>query len=234
MPGGAPLKRASTRPCKYGPRDEDGRCPKKPSTKRSTSSSSGSKSSSKPSKKPCKYGPRTADGLCPKKPKAAKKEKTPTVRDYKSVDSAAKQAGEVLRSKKATSSQKKEAVKVLGTAVAVESAKKAGENVYREAKVAVKKAAKKESVRQAAKGAAKTAAKVGAAGTGAGVILYAGGKALTANREREAKKWAASQLAATRKRLAPQKLTTEQANALYDQYYRHALKQAPKNSYSGK
>lgn len=73
MPGGAKLKAsssrkakssasksrgataASSRPCKYGPRGEDGYCPKKP------------KAAKKP-KKPCKYGPRDAQGYCPKKP----------------------------------------------------------------------------------------------------------------------------------------------------------------------
>lgn len=74
MPGGSPLhtrssrKRATTasssatkkaassgRACKYGPRGEDGKCPKKP------------KGPKKP-KKPCKYGPRDANGRCPKKP----------------------------------------------------------------------------------------------------------------------------------------------------------------------
>lgn len=73
MPGGAKLgrstsgrkkKRASSSSattgtksssCKYGPRGEDGLCPKKPKKPR------------KP-KKACKYGPRTAEGLCPKRP----------------------------------------------------------------------------------------------------------------------------------------------------------------------
>jgi len=55
MPGGAPLRRSSSkRPCKYGARDSDGLCPKKP------------KAAPKP-KKPCKYGARV-NGLCPKKP----------------------------------------------------------------------------------------------------------------------------------------------------------------------
>lgn len=73
MPGGAKLRAsssrkarssasksskatgASSRPCKYGPRDEDGYCPKKPKAP-------------KKAKKPCKYGPRDAQGYCPKKP----------------------------------------------------------------------------------------------------------------------------------------------------------------------
>lgn len=46
----------SKRPCKYGPRDDAGYCPKKPAGARSTS------------KRPCKYGPRDAAGYCPKKP----------------------------------------------------------------------------------------------------------------------------------------------------------------------
>lgn len=53
-------------PCKYGPRDENGYCPKKPpsgSGARTASMSSGR------SRAACKYGPRGPDGLCPKKPK---------------------------------------------------------------------------------------------------------------------------------------------------------------------
>jgi hypothetical protein len=63
LPGGAPVKKktASKRPCKYGPRDADGYCPKKPKATRSSSTTKTA------SKRPCKYGPRDADGRCPKK-----------------------------------------------------------------------------------------------------------------------------------------------------------------------
>lgn len=43
----------SKRPCKYGERDAQGKCPKKPTTMR---------------RRPCKYGERNAQGKCPKKP----------------------------------------------------------------------------------------------------------------------------------------------------------------------
>lgn len=229
MPGGAPLKasrsRASSRPCKYGPRDADGRCPKKPK-------SSSTKPSTAAAKRPCKYGARI-DGRCPPKPKAAKKDKAPQVKDYKSVDSAARQAGEVLRSKKATKQQKHEAVKVLGTAVAGEATKKVGESVYREAKKAARqnKTAIKAAAKKVLTGGAATA---GATGVGIAATLYAGGKALDANRRREARAFAASQLALTKKRLAPQQLTKQQADTLYQQYYEHALKQPVQNPYLGK
>lgn len=60
LPGGAPIrKKASKKPCKYGERDAEGFCPKKPK----------GPARAKKSKAPCKYGPRDADGFCPKKPK---------------------------------------------------------------------------------------------------------------------------------------------------------------------
>lgn len=48
---------SSQRACKYGPRDEDGKCPKKPKAAKKARA-----------KKACKYGPRDSDGYCPKKP----------------------------------------------------------------------------------------------------------------------------------------------------------------------
>jgi len=54
-PTGGKSKAKKKPPCKYGPRDRDGYCPKKPKA-------------AKKAKKPCKYGPRDADGYCPKKP----------------------------------------------------------------------------------------------------------------------------------------------------------------------
>lgn len=210
------MKKVSKRPCKYGPRDEDGLCPKKP------------KAAKKPAAKkkaPCKYGERV-NGKCPKKPA--------TVKNYKSVDAAGRQAGEVLRSKTATPSQKKEAVKVLGTAVAVESGKKVAEQATRNVRAAAKKAAKNPKVKAAAISGAKKVAKVAGAATGAGVVLVAGGAALSANRRREAAAWARSQLAATKKRLAPQKLTAQQEATLYNQYYEFALRRPVTNSTLGK
>lgn len=226
MPGGAPLTKRSSRPCKYGPRDEEGRCPKAPKKAKATSSP-------KP-KPPCKYGPRTADGKCPKKPKAPKSEKQPTVRQLKSVDGAARQAGEVLRSKKATSTQKKEAVKVLTTAVAGEVGKKVAEHTYREAKKAVRQ--NKDTLKSAAKSAAKAAAgsaavRAGVYGAAAAGVVAAGGAALSAQRRKEAKAFADRELAKTRKKV---KLTDAQASTLWQQYYDFKLKQPVTNSFVGK
>jgi len=53
---------SAPKPCKYGLRGPDGRCPKKPRISRTTGFVG---SASKP---PCKYGPRGPDGRCPKKP----------------------------------------------------------------------------------------------------------------------------------------------------------------------
>lgn len=228
-PGGAPLKRVSSRPCKYGPRDDEGKCPKKPKSTNST----GSKSSAR-TKPPCKYGPRDANGLCPKKPKSTRASQPPKVKEYKSVDSAAKQAGEVLRSKKATSSQKKEAVRVLGTAVAGE----AGKKIVTEASRTVKKKVASKAGREALKSAAKKAAPLGAAALraapvvgGIAATLYAGGKALTANRARECKQWAQEQLRATEAKV---KLTPEHRRTLLAQYEAHCKKKSVTNSFSGK
>lgn len=233
MPGGAPLKgaraAASKRPCKYGPRLSDGRCPPKPKAPAKARSKAASQ-------RPCKYGARI-NGKCPPKPKAARAETGPKVRELKSVDGAARQAGEVLRSKKATSSQKKEAVKVLGSAVAGEATKKVGEHIVREAKKAAR--SNKPAIKAAAKkilssGAVGTVATAGATAAGIGATLYVGGKALTANRQREARNFADTQLRLTRDRLKPQQLTAEQAKTLWNQYYQHALKAPVQNSFSGK
>jgi len=47
--------------CKYGPRDEQGRCPKKPPLGRQSRRASAGGATSRP----CKYGERDADGRCP-------------------------------------------------------------------------------------------------------------------------------------------------------------------------
>lgn len=232
MPGGAPLKRSSKRPCKYGQRDADGRCPKKPRAG-SSSSRTSSGGSSKPPRaakaKPCKYGPRTAEGKCPKKPKSAR---APSVRDYESVSSAARQAGQVLRSKKATTEQKHEAVKVLGAAVATESGKKVVEHVVHEARKALRTPTGRAAAASVARKAAGAVKAVGTA-TAIGTVLTIGGAALDANRDREAKKYADRQLAATKKRLK-QKLTSEQESTLRSQYAEYYKKLPPSNSFTGK
>lgn len=231
MPGGAPLSRGSKRPCKYGPRDEEGHCPKKPkatSSRSATSTKRGAKA-----KPPCKYGPRDADGHCPKKPKAPKKERQRAVRDYESVSSAARQAGQVLRSKKATSEQKHEAVKVLGAAVATESGKKVVEHTVREARKALRTPKGRATAVRVAKSAGKAVKAVGTA-TAIGAVLAIGGAALDANRRREARAYAKRELAATKKRLAPQKLTAEQEATLLRQYEEYYAKLPVQNPYTGK
>lgn len=228
MPGGAPLRTTSSskRPCKYGPRVE-GLCPKKPKSSAAKASSSGSASKKKA---PCKYGPRTADGLCPKKPKAAPK--GPSVKKLKSVSGAANQAGQVLRSDKATTQQKTEAVKVLGAAVAAESGKKVVEHIAKEAR---KQIAKPSTRKAAVNLAKKTAGAVKAVGTATaiGATLAIGGAALDAQRDREARKYADRELAATKKRLGG-KITAEQAATLHQQYMDFYKKQPVQNPYLGK
>jgi len=230
MPGGASLRPSSTRPCKYGPRDGEGRCPKKPKAARKASSGTSTKPSNK---RPCKYGPRGADGLCPKKPKAAAK--GPQVKKLTSVAGASRQAGEVLRSSKATSGQKREAVRVLGVAVATEAGKKVAESAYDSAKKHARSKAGRESLKRAAKTAAPAALAAARAVPVVGGIAataYVGGKALTAQRKREAKQWADSQLKATRKRLP--NLTADQARVLWQQYYDVAVKKPVQNTFTGK
>lgn len=216
MPGGAPLKKTSKRPCKYGPRDSEGKCPKKPPTPRKSSSS---QAASKSSKRPCKYGPRTPEGRCPPKPKAPKK-----VKQLQSVEGAAKQATQVLRSKEATTSQKKEAVKVLGTAVAVDVTKKVAADAQRKAKQALKKPETRKAIAKVAKEYGIPVAKAAGVATGVGVTLAVGGAALSANRAREAKKYADRELAKTKKKLG-KALTPEMEKTLHKQYEDHAKKQ---------
>lgn len=235
MPGGAPLSRASSRrPCKYGPRDSDGHCPKRPRTPRSSSAPRSAAGGS--SKRPCKYGPRGSDGYCPKKPANASHAKAaPRVRDYETVERAARQAGQVLRSKKATKEQKHEAVSVLGQAVATEVGKKVAEHVGKEAKAALTKPETQAALKSAVAKAAPVAAAV-ARGSVVGLGIYAtlalGGKALTSQREREAARFADSELAKTKKQL-PQ-LTQDQGVTLWKQYFDFKMKQPVTNTYLGK
>lgn len=227
MPGGAaiPSRRSSrsSRPCKYGPRDSDGRCPKKPRAAKPTRSKSSSTG------RPCKYGPRDSEGRCPKPPK---KERKLQVRDYESVTAAGRQAGQVLRSSKATREQKHEAVKVLGAAVATESGKKIVEHTVTEARKALRTPTGRKAAVAVAKKAAGAAKAVGTA-TAIGAVLAIGGAALDANREREASKYADKQLAATKKRLK-QRLTAEQEATLKQQYAEYYKKLPPSNSFTGK
>jgi hypothetical protein len=235
MPGGAPLRKRSTRPCKYGPRTDEGKCPPKPKSTKRTSRRSASVSASgksqsstgqrkSASKKPCKYGERI-NGKCPPKPKAAA-----TVKQYKSVDRAAEQAGAVLASKKATRAQKGEAVKVLGTAVAGQLAQQGISSAKRQVKTTLRKPATKKAI----KAAAPKIAKAAGTATAIGAVLVGGATALAANRERECRKYAEKQLAATKKRLPPGSVTPEMEATLRQQYFDHCSKQPVQNPYLGK
>lgn len=239
MPGGAPLETTrsgstsrrsrSTRPCKYGARDSDGFCPKKP---RSSGSSTAPKAQR--SKPPCKYGPRGSDGYCPKKPKVARDKKAPTVRDLESVSAAGRQAGKVLRSKKATKEQKHEAVRVLGQAIAVESGKKVAEHVAKEAAKHVRDPAVREKVISIATKAAPlaaTAARAGLVGLGIYATLALGKRALTSQREKESAAFADAELAKTQKQM---RLTQEQSVTLWKQYFDFNMKRPVTNSFIGK
>lgn len=154
------------------------------------------------------------------------------MKEYQSVDRAAVQAGEVLRSKKASRDQKKAAVKVLGQAVAGEITKKVATDIKREAKKVLRKPETKAALKTAAKDYGVPLAKATAVGAAIAGTLAIGGAQLTRQRKNEAVRWANQQLAITRKKL-PQ-LTSEQANALWRQYYDHALKQPVQNPFVGK
>lgn len=86
-------KSKSKKPCKYGPRDDDGYCPKKPAAAKSTKG-----------KKPCKYGARI-DGYCPKKPSSYSGEsssgttkKKPLTQKQKQTNRDIKKLGDALGS----------------------------------------------------------------------------------------------------------------------------------------
>lgn len=228
MPGGAPLPRSSKRPCKYGPRDSAGRCPKKP---RAASARSKTASGSKSTKRPCKYGPRGSDGLCPKKPK------TETVRKYATAQSQTKEAVRVLRSERATPSQRREAVKAAGVAVAVDAAKGASRELKREAKKTLRTPAGKELVAKAKKvaiGAASFAGKrVLPVAVATGTIVVAA-KGIESQKRKDARRAAQRELAATKKRLAPQRLTADAEAKLLAQYEEFYYKQPVKNTFLGK
>lgn len=126
MPGGAKLRAtsyaraksaasssrkvsaASSRPCKYGPRDSEGRCPKKP------------KSAAK--KKPCKYGARTSEGLCPKKPRASSAPSSASVLD--------KPIPTKTSTGKASSTTIRKQVTKIGNQVATQAGNKVADTVW--------------------------------------------------------------------------------------------------------
>jgi len=83
FPGNSSSMRSSStkskKPCKYGPRDADGYCPKKPKAAKKATK-----------KKPCKYGPRDSDGYCPKKKTAFYTGEDGEIKVSKAVKSKAK------------------------------------------------------------------------------------------------------------------------------------------------
>lgn len=184
-------------------------------------SSSGSK---KPkAKPPCKYGPRGADGYCPKAPKSSRSTTRNRTRvTAKTGDSAVEQGIQVLTNPNASASQKSQAVQTVGTTVLTDAARKTARKNAPKIKAAVKKYAK-----PVGKVVVPVAATAG--------ILAAGGKALTANRKREANRFAEKELAKTKKRLPKgQRLTPQMESTLRQQYYDAALKRPVTNSFSGK
>lgn len=167
--------------------------------------------------------------------RASNAKAAPRVRDYETVDRAARQAGQVLRSSKATKEQKHEAVRVLGEAVAGEVAKKTAEHIGKEAKAALTKPETQAALKKAVVAAAPLAATV-VKGTAIGLGIYAtlalGGRALTSNREKEAAAFADAELAKTKAKLPS--LTQDQGVTLWKQYFDFKMKQPVTNPFLGK
>lgn len=159
----------------------------------------------------------------------------PRVRDYESVEGAARQAGQVLRSSKATKEQKHEAVKVLGTAVATEVAKKTAEHIGKEARKALSTPETKAALKSAVVKAAPLAA-AAVRGTAVGLGIYAtlalGGRALTSQREKESARFADAELAKTKAKVKD--LTQDQAVTLWKQYFDFNMKRPVENPFLGK
>lgn len=126
MPGGAKLRSssssqgktsassarkataASSRPCKYGPRDADGKCPKKPKSAKA--------------KKPCKYGPRDAEGYCPKKGRS-----TPIPSSSRAID---KPIAVKTKTGRATTTTIRKEVTKLGNQVATQVGNKVADSTW--------------------------------------------------------------------------------------------------------
>lgn len=202
MPGGAPLKKraASKRPCKYGARDADGLCPKKPRAAKAAKKTTARK------KPPCKYGPRDADGYCPKKPR-----------------NAAAAAAVTLATPGKTAAERAHAKKTLArkTTSTVSQAAQAGVSagiteLHRQTlgtakRRAATKAALKSAGKKIASGAAYIAPRAAAAGA---VLMLAGGGGADWS---AARKWAKQQIAETEARLK-RKLTKAERDPLFQQY----------------
>lgn len=175
----------------------------------------------KKAKPPCKYGPRGADGYCPKKPRSEV-----SVRQLRSGSAATEQAIKVLRNPKASGAQKREALSTAATAIAWEGGKGAARGVRTEVRKATRTAAGRAALRKL-KGAAGTAVlavgKKALPVAGIYGAVKVGGKLLTANARRAAKKWAKEELARTEKKTG--RLPANQRAALLQQYEAWKLKQ---------
>lgn len=121
-----------------------------------------------------------------------------------------------MLNERASAQQKAQAVSQVGTTIVVDAARK----------TARKNAPK---VIQAVKKVAPAAGIVGAAAA----TVYAGGKALTANRKREANRFADAELKKTEKRMK-HKLTAAEKATLRQQYYDFAVKRPVTNPFLGK
>jgi hypothetical protein len=196
LPGGAPLKAA--------PR---GRSRKKAAPR-----------SKVPKPKPaCKYGPRDADGYCPKKPKSARSTRAnPTRVTSKTTEGATEQAIKVLTNPRATTDQKTAAVSQVGTTILTDAARK----------TARKNAPK---IIQAIKDVAPAVGIV----AGTAVTLKVGGIALSANRRREADRFAEQEIQKTKKRLK-QPLSPKDEVTLRQQYFDWFVRQPVTNPFLGK
>jgi hypothetical protein len=135
----------------------------------------------------------------------------------RSSEAATEQAIKVLTNPRASVEQKSAAVTQVGTTILTDAARKS----------ARKNAPKiKEALREVAPVVGIVA--------GTAIALKVGGKALTANRRREATNFANQELAKTKKRLGQQRLTSEQEQTLWQQYFDFAVKRPVTNPFLGK
>lgn len=210
-PGGARLsssKQSSSgkkRPCKYGPRDADGFCPKKPATPRAA------KAAKAPKKKPpCKYGPRDADGYCPKKPK--------TTREMQAVITLAKGSSTPEQREHAKKTLKTKTTSIVARSAEAGAAAAARDLHKQLAGTAKRRAATAAAIKTGAAKIVKGAAVIAPRAAGAaGVLLMSGGGGADWG---AARRWAKEQLAET-ERLLKRKLTKAERDRLYQQYQAH-------------
>lgn len=149
------------KPCAYGPRDEEGKCPKKPKAAKKTRA--------KKSKPPCKYGPRDEEGRCPKKPSP-----------YSAQTSGTVSQGTGTRAPSSRTSKAKKEPPSLSQRIAASVEKEAKATAKREASKVYAKL-KTQKGRQAAldlgKKALPSLKKLGKAGAALGVVGALGGLA---------------------------------------------------------